>query len=43
MTIIIWDKIFGTFQKEEHEEPIEFGVRKDTPLHPVLLMWLLMK
>jgi sterol desaturase/sphingolipid hydroxylase (fatty acid hydroxylase superfamily) len=31
MTIIIWDKIFGTFQKEEASEPIVFGIRKGTP------------
>ncbi|MBS1496446.1 MAG: sterol desaturase family protein [Bacteroidetes bacterium] len=31
MTIIIWDKIFGTFQKEEAAEPIQFGIRKETP------------
>ncbi|MEO7047741.1 MAG: sterol desaturase family protein [Ferruginibacter sp.] len=31
MTIIVWDKLFGTFQKEEASEPIEFGIRKETP------------
>lgn len=31
MTIILWDKLFGTFQKEEQEEPVEFGIRKTTP------------
>ncbi|WP_460553145.1 sterol desaturase family protein [Ferruginibacter profundus] len=31
MTIILWDKLFGTFQKEEQEEPVEFGIRKATP------------
>lgn len=31
MTIIIWDKIFGTFQKEEAAEPVEYGIRKTTP------------
>lgn len=31
MTIIIWDKLFGTFQKEDETEPIEFGIRKATP------------
>ncbi len=31
MTIILWDKIFGTFQKEEATTPIEYGVRKDKP------------
>ncbi len=31
MTIIIWDKLFGTFQKEDETVPIEYGVRKTTP------------
>ena len=31
MTIILWDKLFGTFQKEDEAHPIEFGIRKDTP------------
>ena len=31
MTIVIWDKLFGTFQKEDEAEPIEFGIRKATP------------
>jgi sterol desaturase/sphingolipid hydroxylase (fatty acid hydroxylase superfamily) len=31
MTIILWDKLFGTFQKEEQEVPVEFGIRKSTP------------
>lgn len=29
-TFIIWDKLFGTFQAEEAEEPMRYGVR--TPL-----------
>ena len=28
MTIILWDKIFGTYQKEVETDPVEFGVRK---------------
>ncbi|MEO9032374.1 MAG: sterol desaturase family protein [Ginsengibacter sp.] len=31
MTIVIWDKIFGTYEKEEEEEPVEFGVQRTTP------------
>jgi sterol desaturase/sphingolipid hydroxylase (fatty acid hydroxylase superfamily) len=31
MTIIIWDKLFGTFQKEDETVPIEYGVRKTSP------------
>lgn len=30
MTIILWDKIFGTYQKESDTEVIEFGVRKSS-------------
>ena len=28
MCLIIWDKIFGTFQKELDEEPVKFGLTK---------------
>ena len=31
MTIILWDKLFGTFQLEDNDEPIEFGIRKPEP------------
>ncbi len=31
MTITLWDKIFGTYQKENDTEVIEFGVRKSRP------------
>lgn len=31
MTIILWDKLFGTFQQEEPDEPVEFGIRKTEP------------
>ncbi len=31
MTITLWDKLFGTYQKEIDGEKIEYGVRKDTP------------
>lgn len=30
MCLIIWDKIFGTFQKELAEEPVRFGLTKPT-------------
>jgi sterol desaturase/sphingolipid hydroxylase (fatty acid hydroxylase superfamily) len=26
--LILWDRIFGTYQEELHEEPVVFGVRK---------------
>ena len=25
---IVWDRVFGTFQEELHEEPVEFGISK---------------
>ncbi|MBS1512167.1 MAG: sterol desaturase family protein [Bacteroidetes bacterium] len=31
MTIVLWDKLFGTFQKEMEATPVEFGVRKAAP------------
>jgi len=36
MVFIIWDKIFGTFQKEDGYEPIQYGLTKklDNPHHP---------
>jgi len=37
MVLIIWDKIFGTFQAEEEEEPVKFGITTppEHPFHPV--------
>ncbi len=29
MTFIIWDRLFGTFQKEEEAEPVVFGLTKN--------------
>ncbi len=26
MVLIIWDKLFGTFQKEENDEPVKYGL-----------------
>ena len=31
MTIVLWDKIFGTYQKEDETEPVEYGVRRAIP------------
>lgn len=31
MVLIIWDKIFGTFQAELDEEPVRFGLTKQLP------------
>jgi hypothetical protein len=28
MCLIIWDKIFGTFQEELDEEPVKYGLTK---------------
>lgn len=35
MVLIIWDKIFGTFQKEIKEDPVKYGLTKqlDNPFH----------
>ena len=30
MCLIIWDKLFGTFQKELNEDPVKFGLNKNT-------------
>jgi alkylglycerol monooxygenase len=34
---IIWDKLFGTFQKEEDDEEIEYGLNK--PLNSYSFLW----
>lgn len=28
MVLILWDKIFGTFQREERDEPVKYGLTK---------------
>jgi len=37
MCLIIWDKLFGTFQKELPEDPVRYGLTKplDKPYHPL--------
>lgn len=37
MVLIIWDKLFGTFQQEQEDVPPVFGVTKmpEKPFHPV--------
>lgn len=37
MVLIIWDKLFGTFQQEEEMEPVKFGITTPPahPYHPV--------
>jgi sterol desaturase/sphingolipid hydroxylase (fatty acid hydroxylase superfamily) len=41
MCLIIWDKLFGTFQKELPEEPIVYGLTKplDNPHHPIKIIF----
>ena len=41
MCLIIWDKLFGTFQKEIPGEPVKFGLAKhvDNLSHPVNLVF----
>ncbi|MEO7394621.1 MAG: sterol desaturase family protein [Chitinophagaceae bacterium] len=36
MVLIIWDRLFGTFQQELQEEPVKYGLTKrlDNPHHP---------
>lgn len=37
MVLIIWDKLFGTFQKEEDNEPVRYGLTTNLkqPYHPL--------
>jgi sterol desaturase/sphingolipid hydroxylase (fatty acid hydroxylase superfamily) len=41
MCLIIWDKMFGTFQEELVEEPVVYGLTKplDHPNHPVKIIF----
>ena len=41
MCLIIWDKIFGTFQEELPEEPVVYGLTKplDNPHHPIKIIF----
>jgi sterol desaturase/sphingolipid hydroxylase (fatty acid hydroxylase superfamily) len=41
MCLIIWDKMFGTFQEELIEEPVVYGLTKplDDPHHPVKIIF----
>ncbi|CAN5612585.1 sterol desaturase family protein [soil metagenome] len=40
MVLIIWDRIFGTFQEELKEEPVKFGITKELEFrnHPVKMI-----
>ena len=37
MVLIVWDKLFGTFQAEIDEEPVKYGITKmpEQPYHPL--------
>jgi sterol desaturase/sphingolipid hydroxylase (fatty acid hydroxylase superfamily) len=41
MCLIIWDKMFGTFQEELPEEPVKYGLTKpiDHPHHPLKVIF----
>lgn len=44
MCLIIWDKIFGSFQEEVKEEPVKYGLTKavenpQNPLHIIFHEW----
>ncbi len=41
MCLIIWDKMFGTFQEELPEEPVKYGLTKslDKPFHPTQIVF----
>jgi sterol desaturase/sphingolipid hydroxylase (fatty acid hydroxylase superfamily) len=41
MCLIIWDKMFGTFQEELPEEPVVYGLTKplENPHHPVKIIF----
>lgn len=41
MCLIIWDKIFGTFQEELTEEPVRYGLTKPLPRSNNPLDWVL--
>jgi hypothetical protein len=35
-TLIIWDRLFGTFSEEIPEEPVKYGLTKNIETHKVL-------
>jgi len=41
MVLIIWDRLFGTFQEELKEDPIKYGLTKalDNPHHPAKIIF----
>jgi hypothetical protein len=41
MVLIIWDRLFGTFQEEVREDPIKYGLSKplNNPYHPAKIIF----
>ncbi|MCW3078560.1 MAG: sterol desaturase family protein [Bacteroidetes bacterium] len=40
MLLIIWDKLFGTFQKEEESDPVKYGLTSNiNTYHPVTMVF----
>lgn len=40
MLLIIWDKLFGTFQKELDEEPVKYGLTTNiNTYHPLKMVF----
>jgi hypothetical protein len=41
MVLIIWDRLFGTFQEEVKEDPIKYGLTKPLvdPHHPAKIIF----
>jgi hypothetical protein len=41
MVLIIWDRLFGTFQKEVPGDPVKFGLvtPMESPNHPVKIIF----
>ena len=41
MVLIIWDRLFGTFQREVEEDPIRYGLTKplENPHHPAKIIF----
>ena len=41
MVLIIWDRLFGTFQRELQDEPVKYGLTKqlDNPHHPTKIIF----
>lgn len=38
-TLIIWDRLFGTFEAEDSENPPEYGITTPVPSQNLLVLW----